>query len=223
MRYHDIGKANPGFQQPDFLMTTNTTTIVVEAKASRAGATWRAQNVLETLSSELKGLRDHASGLAKELTLLLLRSAEEASSAPSITSGLIQGLEPTPPPVQLWHRYENRIEVVNGLVYSAMGGGKTFAALTVLLQRAGRVSRAEQGQTGSFLARLVNNTEVLREFLQALTQGLLCGGAQHIECLIAVPPHESSPCGVLRLAAPIVPGAPGVRSWPHQSTMTLAA
>jgi hypothetical protein len=37
-----------------------------------------------------------------------------------------------------------------------------------------------------------------------------------------VPPHESSPCGVLRLAAPIVPGAPGIRTWPHQSTMTLA-
>lgn len=39
----------------------------------------------------------------------------------------------------------------------------------------------------------------------------------------SVPPHESSPCGVLRLAAPIVPGAPALRSWTHQTTMALAA
>ncbi|MFE2718951.1 hypothetical protein ACFXKI_45375 [Streptomyces mirabilis] len=37
------------------------------------------------------------------------------------------------------------------------------------------------------------------------------------------PPHEASPCGILRLAAPIVPGAPGVGSRTHQATMTLAA
>jgi hypothetical protein len=36
-------------------------------------------------------------------------------------------------------------------------------------------------------------------------------------------PHEASPCGILRLAAPIVPGAPGGRSWPPQTTMTFAA
>lgn len=39
----------------------------------------------------------------------------------------------------------------------------------------------------------------------------------------SVPPHEASPCGVLRLATPIVPGAPSVRSWPIHTTMTLAA
>ncbi|MFI9752317.1 hypothetical protein [Streptomyces collinus] len=221
--YLDIGKANPTFQQPDFLLTTDRTTIIVEVKAPRAGTAWRAQNVLETLSSELNGLHDHASDLAKELTLLLLRTAEESLGFPSITSGLIQGLEPTSPPVQLWHGYENRIEVLSGLVYSALGGGKTVAALTTLLQRAGRMNRAERGQTASLLPRLINNTETLRKFLQALTQGFLSGGVQHIACLIAAPPHESSPCGVLRLAAPIVPGAPGVRSWRHQSTMTLAA
>ncbi|MCD9879701.1 hypothetical protein [Streptomyces guryensis] len=38
-----------------------------------------------------------------------------------------------------------------------------------------------------------------------------------------IPPNETSPCGVLRLAAPIVPGAPSLRSWPHEMTMTLAA
>lgn len=39
----------------------------------------------------------------------------------------------------------------------------------------------------------------------------------------SVPPHGASPCGVLRLATPIVPGAPSVRSWPDHTTMTLAA
>ncbi|MFB6533103.1 hypothetical protein ACFCY8_13355 [Streptomyces noursei] len=39
----------------------------------------------------------------------------------------------------------------------------------------------------------------------------------------SVPPHGASPCGVLRLATPIVPGAPSVRSWPDRTTMTLAA
>ncbi|MFF7166921.1 hypothetical protein ACFZBP_37005 [Streptomyces sp. NPDC008086] len=221
--YLYLGKANPGFQRPDFLWTTDTMTVVVEAKGSRAGAAWRAQNVLETWSSKLKGLRDHASDFAKELTLLLLRTVEEASGVPSITSGLIQGLEPTPPPVQLWHNHEHHIGAVNEIVYAAMGSGKTFTALTTLLQRAGRVNRAERIQTASFLTRLVNDAEVLGEFLRALTQGFLCGGVQHLQYLVAVPPHESSPCGVLRLAAPIIPGAPGVRSWPQQITMTLAA
>ncbi|MFJ8748697.1 hypothetical protein ACIREO_05065 [Streptomyces sp. NPDC102441] len=39
----------------------------------------------------------------------------------------------------------------------------------------------------------------------------------------SVPPHAASPCGVLRLATPIVPGAPSLRPWPHKTTMTLAA
>ncbi|MEE1797510.1 hypothetical protein PUR57_02215 [Streptomyces sp. JV176] len=39
----------------------------------------------------------------------------------------------------------------------------------------------------------------------------------------SVPPNETSPCGVLRLAAPIVPGAPNVWSWLHKTNMTLAA
>ncbi|MFE2423474.1 hypothetical protein [Streptomyces hokutonensis] len=220
---HDIGKASPGFQGPDLaLVDFGTARFLVEAKAPRAGATWRAQIALGTLSSQLQGLHDHASDPDTELTRRFLRTAEEALGIPSIASGIIQGLEPTPPPVQLWHDYEDRIEVVNGIVYSALGSGKTFAALTTLLHRSGWMNRAERVQTTSLLPHLVNNTEVLREFLQALTQGLLCGGAKLVGCLIAVPPHESSPCGVLRLATPIVPGAPGIRTWPHQSTMTLA-
>ncbi|MEU1795634.1 hypothetical protein [Streptomyces californicus] len=39
----------------------------------------------------------------------------------------------------------------------------------------------------------------------------------------SVPPHAASPCGVLRLATPIVPGAPSLRPWPHETTMALAA
>lgn len=39
----------------------------------------------------------------------------------------------------------------------------------------------------------------------------------------SVPPNEASPCGVLRLATPIVPGAPSLWSWAYKTTMTLAA
>ena len=38
-----------------------------------------------------------------------------------------------------------------------------------------------------------------------------------------LPTLETSPCGVLRLATPIVPGAPGARSWFSHMPMTLAA
>lgn len=65
--------------------------------------------------------------------------------------------------------------------------------------------RQAQGVRGCFLIVLV------REI------GLKYGFAR------SVPPNEASPCGVLRLAAPIVPGAPGVWSWPHSTTLTPTA
>ncbi|MET8980972.1 hypothetical protein ABZX85_35755 [Streptomyces sp. NPDC004539] len=219
--YFDMGVASPEFQD-DLVWATDTMPILVQVKHSRIRDAWRARNVLESWSSKLKGLNDRASDLPEELTLLLLRTVEEASGFPSITSGLIHGIELTTPPVQLWRSYEEHVEAVYGLVNAAMGGSKTLGRLITQFQLAGQAIWAERIKATSFLGRLVNDVETARKFLQDLAQGL-CDGVQHIEYLVAVPPHESSPCGVLRLASPIVPGAPGTQSWPHQTSMTLAA
>ncbi|MFG3295924.1 hypothetical protein ACGF3G_44990 [Streptomyces sp. NPDC048179] len=234
----DLGKANPAFRQPDFVvMKDGSPLCVVEAKSSPAGAAWRAQNSLDAWYSQLTDLRDHALDPTDELTLLLLRTAEEHSGVPRITSGLIVGLERErgTDALQLWNLHERRIEAAREILYSASGSGKTMAMLIQLMGRAkrGRIqpvpSPGVSGRcsvptvTVSLLTGLVDDVEVLREFLRVLTRGLMGCGIQPVRPLVALPPRESSPCGVLRLAAPIVPGAPGTQSWPHQRIMTLAA
>lgn len=209
----DMGKENPGFQPVDLVIFFSGSGYGIEAKDHRAGAVWRARSILENWASDLEDLRDRTSGVAEDLTRLLLRTAEEAPGVPCVTSGLLHGLGTAPSLAPSWVLDgQHRISAANDIIHSSMGAGKTeaFAAFAVdLLQRLGRARRAGPPSTAADLVHVVDGAEVLAEFLLELAQGFLSGVVRHVRYLVAVPPHQSSPCGVLRLAAPIIPGAPG--------------
>lgn len=181
------------------------------------------------------------------LTRNLLHSAETDSGLPSITSPLAHG----PVPAGYCHRSYigtwlpwvggGHHGPVNGggarlfPVAAPTGGGKSlttaFVIYEALAQRTRRLGLMNLDPTApeiteptaSELAHVVRDAERLAAFLLTLLQRLLTGVVQRFEYLVAVPPTASSPCGVLRLAVPIVPGAPGLGLFIGLTKFVLAA
>ncbi|WP_346136413.1 hypothetical protein [Streptomyces carpaticus] len=145
---------------------------------------------------------------------LVLRSAEEHSVIPCSVSGPLHGLDPAPPSTELLIDGQHRLSAVETGVRLAAGTGKTAVVLAHLLkslaQRIGRLNRDGQVPTESDFARVADDALTLSKLLLGLVQNLLTGCVKVFKHLIAVPPNESSPCGVLRLAVRRVPRAPGV-------------
>lgn len=163
-----------------------------------------------------------------ELAPVLLRTAEEFSGFPCLMSWLAHGLGPAPASAQATlFSGATRLSTVRKIVQYYAGSGKTEAYIGRVL---GRLERQIDGllvrglpPTTADLDHLSREAEQLALFLLVVMQRQLDGRASSVEYLVAVPPHASSPCGVLRLAVPLVPNAPGRGPFSGPTDFVLAA
>jgi hypothetical protein len=228
---------SPWFQASDWAIVTYPQFFAVEAKAYHAGAAWRAQSLVAGWGSNLRDLRDQRFGDAEALTRLLLRTAEKDSGVPGATSGLAHGLRAASHRAPAWIvDGQHRLASVSLTVPTATGSGKSatlawlIAELTFTLARA-RHTRAAAATREMPLAddgaseflHAADQAEKLVEFLRGITQEFLSGSVRYGRYRSAVPALQSSPCGVLRLAAPIIPGAPNQGSATVPTDLALAA
>ncbi|MFE3473867.1 hypothetical protein ACFXOI_19850 [Streptomyces bacillaris] len=175
-------------------------------------------------------------GRSSDLAHALLRTAEEASGFPCGVSGLMHGQGPLRrafgapvvvnfSPVTLPVAYQERISDLTSEVRLAAGSGKTAATTFMLIDelvlRVGRAHRRRP--TVAELGNIVDAAQALSAQLELLTQRLLTGWVWVAGEVFAVPPTASSPCGLLRLAAPRVPRAPGPIQVPGPTEFALAA
>lgn len=163
-----------------------------------------------------------------DVARLLLRTAEEASGIPCSTSGLLHGIAPKQTiPLLVMTDGCHRLSELNQVLYHAQGSGKTRTLVTNLVrrlnQRLGRLSRAGHVPTTTEIAHVADAAQALSALLLDLAQRLLTGCVKCFGHLVVAPPHESSPCGILRLAVPLVPRAPGAGQLPSPFKFTLAA
>ncbi|QKW51488.1 hypothetical protein [Streptomyces buecherae] len=201
-----------------------------DADRSLVGYLYETADRLRGLS-QLAWVSDEASSsnpsTREDVTRLLLRTAEEASVIPCGTSGLLHGLDPTPVAHPLviideLHLYSP----LPSVLHRATGSGKTatvvFDWVDRLNQRVGCLSRDGHDPTAE-LAHIADAAYALSVLLMDLAQHLLTGYVRPSGHLVAVPPNESSPCGILRLSVRRVPRAPGVDQVPDPTTFVLAA
>lgn len=142
----------------------------------------------------------------------LRATAEQDTGLPCIVFD--RGARPTssPRPGWAWARHTTDV-----LEYVALDGSTDYAL---------RFSHEPPWSDDPLCRAEAALADVMKQFLAirdiALAAlGLLIGPKYSFAW--GVPPNEASPCGVLRLAAPIVPGAPNLWSCAHKTTMTLAA
>ncbi|MGW7292862.1 hypothetical protein ACWGIB_10805 [Streptomyces xiamenensis] len=182
----------------------------------RLGDLLSADDVMRYLVIEAKDIARRSRPRSREYAgRIVLRTAEKGSGIPCSVSGLLYGLSPTPrPPIELLIDGQHRLSVVEAEVRHAAGSGKTAIAVArlfkTLTQRMGRLNRNGHVPTADDLVRIADEAQALSRLLLDLVQNLLTGCVKVFKHLIAVPPNESSPCGVLRLAVRRVPRAPGV-------------
>ncbi|AXE88622.1 hypothetical protein [Streptomyces sp. Go-475] len=212
----------------DLLLTTNMVSVGIDQ--SRLGLLHTASAHLHDLGKfwlvEPKTYSRRSPG--EDVARILLRTAEEISGIPCSASGLLLGLNPTPAPVPLVVTDGiHRLVELKSALHMAAGSGKTanFVINLVdrLTQRMGRLSRFGHDPTTAELGHIANAAYALSALLLDLVQRLLAGYVRFFGRLVAVPPNESSPCGLLRLAAPRVPRAPGVGQVPGPTEFALAA
>ncbi|MFJ8953494.1 hypothetical protein ACIRO1_25605 [Streptomyces sp. NPDC102381] len=173
--------------------------------------------------------KDHSSppqGL--DIVRVLLRTSEETSGIPCSVSGLPHGLEPTPATALLVIIDEShQLSGLKSVIHLAVGSGKTAITARLLVeqltQRMGRLNRRDQRPSAAELGQIADAAYALSKLLLLLAQRLLTEGVKFVGYLAAVPPTESAPCGLLRLAAPRLPRAPGVRQVPGPIEFALAA
>lgn len=163
-----------------------------------------------------------------DIARVLLRTAEEASGFPCSASGLLHRPEPTlAASASAMAGGHHRLSELKSVIHHAAGSGKTATiALTLvdlLTQRIGRVNRHGHRPTAAEVGGIADVARALSGLLLVLTQRLLTGCVGSLGEVVAVPPTASSPCGLLRLAAPRVPRAPGSPQVPGPTGFALAA
>lgn len=205
-QWWDLGKVHPPFQ--DMVWCDDDRLVLVEAKCNALTVAWRRQSSLAAwvagTRTRLDRVRDAADA---ELAPLLLRTAEEATGLASCTSGIAHGFGEAPPSGR-----ELAGEVVDLLRRFAPNPSSESAAWVervVLETLASKYGIFDPAQPAEALAHFVDEVESVAAALRTVVQDILLGGVQRITHLDCVPRNESSPCGVARLASPIVPGAPG--------------
>ncbi|MEU3961156.1 hypothetical protein AB0F42_15200 [Streptomyces buecherae] len=165
----------------------------------------------------------------EDVTGILLRTAEEASGIPCSASGLLHELYPAPAalPSSIVDGQQRLSTVVSALHRAAGLWGKVSTTVLRwvdrLHQRVGCLSRDGHDPTTAELAHIADAAYALSVLFLDLAQRLLTGCVKPSGHLVAVPPNESSPCGVLRLSVRRVPRAPGVSQVPDPTTFVLAA
>ncbi|QCX82681.1 hypothetical protein C9F11_45615 (plasmid) [Streptomyces sp. YIM 121038] len=118
---------------------------------------------------------------------------------PGITSGLAYGLAGQP--VYALDEFCRLIQIPVGF---ALWGSKSRTAQAVL----------------RFLRQAANAWLAIT---QRAAADVDLASVDHYAFFGPVPPHAASPCGILRLAVPIVPGAPSSRPSPSQKALAIAA
>ncbi|MFH9646237.1 hypothetical protein ACH4MU_15565 [Streptomyces albidoflavus] len=216
-----------GEQYRGLLLTTNMISHGIDR--SRVGmlhsAIVRLRDLMDlpwtVIEPGTSSIRSEGRDIARDL----LRTAEEALGFPCSTSGLLRRQEPTSAtgvPVVADGQHQggavlldgqHRITHLKSVVRLTTGTGKTAAmALTLvdqLSQRIGRVNRDGRRPTPADLGGIADAAQALSALLLLLAQRLLTGCFEFRGEAVSVPPTASSPCGLLRLAAPRVPRAPG--------------
>lgn len=160
----------------------------------------------------------------EELTRSLLRTAEEIVGFPCVSAGLLHGLATSHDVINGQHR----IAVLRDLVvHLSPGLGKSASLACALMERLRQgfddANRDGRATTRTEIARLTDAAIRLSGLLRSIVQRRLDSHAEHFAEPIAAPLTESSPCGVLRLAARRVPRAPGGGLIPGPSKFALAA
>ncbi|MFD9872570.1 hypothetical protein ACFXI8_00555 [Streptomyces niveus] len=191
-------------------------TILIEAKSY-----YYARLVADWLSDEPNAFAGDepvaTDSSARDLTLHLLRTAEEHNGWSSITGGLHYGFNPAPSFGSNW--------IADG--QHRLGDRKRAVLLRLLAERLGQalcgLSRAIEAANAEQISRSLRNARALADFLLELTVSVLIGFARYFGHFAAPPPTGTSPCGVLRLAVPVIPRAPGVRSFPGPTNFALVA
>lgn len=216
--------------QLDFVVSTNMLTVGFDEP--------KIDGVLLGAESWLKHLqkvwlfqaktRSSPSLPGEGLTRRLLRTAEEAAGFPCATSWALHALEPATLAVDplLLLDGQQRLAALKHITWHTAGSGKSatiaFEAMEQLSRRLDEISGAGRTPTSTEFARLADAAGALSTLLLDVVQHRLDGSAKHIAHLLTVPLTESSPCGLLRLAAPRVPRAPGAGLKPALSKFALA-
>lgn len=153
----------------------------------------------------------------EELTRSLLRTAEESAGLPCASSGVLHGLAPV---------ITGGTELSSlSRVITHLGAGKTASLVAALMGQLHRdVHEALHDGLGPTESKRISDTATtLSALLVDIVQRRLNGSVKHFVELLVVPLSESSPCGLLRLAAPRVPRAPGAGLILGPSKFALAA
>jgi hypothetical protein len=219
-------------RRPDVVLTTNMLSVGVDVPKIdglllTAGA--RLHDLQKVWLFQAKSCAPSSDLGSEELTRLLLRTAEETAGLPCVSSGLLHSLEPTPPPVGPMYVIDgqHRLSALRTTVHHTMGSGKSativFEAMGQLSRRLGEIGRDGRAPTAADFAHLADAAEALSALLLSILQRRHDGYVKRFAYLVAVALTESSPCGVLRLAAPRVPRAPGAGQVPGPSNFALAA
>ncbi|MCZ0978684.1 hypothetical protein O1L60_03990 [Streptomyces diastatochromogenes] len=217
--------------QLDIVVSTNMLTVGID-EPKIDGLLLRAESQLKHLQKvwlfQAK-TRSSSSLPGEELTRRLLRTAEEATGFPCATSWALHALEPVPLAVDplLLLDGQQRLAALEHITWHTAGSGKSatiaFEAMEHLSRRLDEISGAGRTPTSTELARLAEAAGALSRLLLDIVQRRLDGSAKHVVHLLTVQLTESSPCGLLRLAAPRVPRAPGTGLKPAPSRFALAA
>ncbi|MZD56756.1 hypothetical protein [Streptomyces sp. SID5606] len=218
--------------EEDFGMLLATSMLSVGVDLSRVG-------LLHSAAARLRDLADpwlivepktYSRSLPEGLEIgrYLLRTAEEASGSPCSVSSLLHEQAPTPAAcVPVMIDGQHRLTEVMSVIRHAAGSGKTATMVLTLAdllsQRVGRVNRHGHRPTAAELGGIADAAQALSTLLLLLAQRLLTGCFEFCEEVVAVPRTASSPCGLLRLAAPRVPRAPGSIQIPGPTEFALAA
>lgn len=175
--------------------------------------TLRADQVLKAIK-DLARLVTDESRAAVKLTEDLLAGAERDTGLPSVTSGTLHGLDP--------HTCPKSFRVFGwgwGFRLSRIGQQHALRDLLDACQSA-CLSPVELHQVREALARAESTVRGIKAAAQRALDQHVSSGYGFLGC---VPPHDTSPCGVLGLASPIVPGAPATWLAPDQEVMATAA
>lgn len=168
---------------------------------------------------EAKATPRNTSLRGEKLARSLLRTAEETAGFPCASSGLLHGLGPA-------LTGETKLSTLRNVV-TQLGAGKTASLVAALMGQLHRdVHEAlhdELGPAGVESKHISDTAITLSTLLVEIVQRRLNGSVKHFVHLVVVPLSESSPCGLLRLAAPRVPRAPGAGLIPGPNKYALAA
>lgn len=207
----DLGKAYPPFQL-DMLWRHGDHLIAVQVKHSALTAAWRQHSSLAAWIADRRERLDRVRGWADaEVAPLLLRTAEEATGLASCTSGIPHGLGKAP--LSGGELAREALDLLRAFLPNPESEPAPWverAVLETLASKYGIFDPTKRDQPVEDLAHFVDEVENVAAALRAVMQNILLGGVQQITHLACVPRNESSPCGVARLASPIVPGAPGL-------------